>query len=39
MAEALRAMRNDPGYLQETAWLDEAAAVELPDEEEQWWRK
>ncbi len=39
MAEALRAMKNDPEYLRESKELDEGLAEGLPGEKGAWWQK
>ena len=39
MAEALRAMKNDPDYLHESKELDEGLAEGLPGEKDAWWQK
>ena len=38
MAEALKAMREDPDYLQESQQLENSLGHPLPNEPDHWWR-
>jgi len=38
MAEALKAMREDPAYLEESGAIESGLNARLPSEEDQWWR-